>query len=50
MKKVFLALIAAVALASCTTQKGNAYNNHLKSKHTGQHHLNNGNGGCNWNK
>jgi len=50
MKKLVAVLIAAVALASCTTTKGSAYQNHLKSKRTGAHQLSNGNGGCNWNK
>lgn len=39
-----------IGLTSCSTAKnaGNSYQQHLKHKHTGAHHLNNGNGGCNW--
>ena len=44
------AAVIAAALASCTTTKnaGNSYQQHLQHRHTGAHHLSNGNGGCNW--
>jgi len=54
MKKVFQTLSAVAALAitlnSCSTTKstGNSYQQHLQHRHTGAHHLSNGNGGCNW--
>jgi hypothetical protein len=48
--QVFFSLLFVVFLNSCTTTKGSAYQNHLKSKRTGAHQLHNGNGGCNWNK
>lgn len=54
MKKVFQTICAIAALSiaaqSCTTAKnaGNGYTKHLEHRHTGAHHLSNGNGGCNW--
>jgi hypothetical protein len=46
----FATFALCVALASCSTTRntGNGYNKHLEHRHTGAHHLSNGNGGCNW--
>jgi len=54
MKKAVLSFAIAAAIAaafsSCTASRntGNSYQKHLQHRHTGAHHLSNGNGGCGW--
>lgn len=39
-----------IGLTSCGSSRnvGNSYQKHLQHRHSGAHHLNNGNGGCGW--
>jgi hypothetical protein len=48
--QVFFALLLAVALNSCgiSSNATHHHQQHLKSKHTGAHHLNSTNRGCGW--
>lgn len=42
--------ICALFMQSCGSSRnvGNNYQKHLQHRHSGAHHLSNGNGGCNW--
>jgi hypothetical protein len=39
---------ACMLFTSCSTSKGSTYQNHLRSKHSGGHHMSTNNKGCGW--